>query len=124
MDNPKAVSEVLHQLNLHHIETCLDDFGTGYSSLSYLQRLPITVLKIDQSFVRRLDGEDDALAIVKTIIALAHELNRKVIAEGVETKEQLRSLRSLGCEYAQGYLFAKPLPQEEAGNLLAAARRW
>ena len=124
MDNPKAVSEVLHQLNLHHIETCLDDFGTGYSSLSYLQRLPITVLKIDQSFVRRLDGEDDALAIVKTIIALAHELNRKVIAEGVETKEQLSILRSLGCEYAQGYLFAKPLPQEEAGNLLAAARRW
>jgi EAL domain-containing protein (putative c-di-GMP-specific phosphodiesterase class I) len=74
--------------------------------------------------VRRLDGEDDALAIVKTIIALAHELNRRVIAEGVETKEQLSILRSLGCEYAQGYLFAKPLPQKEAGTLLAAARRW
>jgi diguanylate cyclase (GGDEF)-like protein len=124
MQNPKAVSDILHQLNAHHIETCLDDFGTGYSSLSHLQRLPITFLKIDQSFVRRLGGEDDALAIVKTIIMLAHQLGRQVIAEGVETREHLVLLRSLGCEYAQGYFFAKPMPDSDIYDLLKAGRRW
>jgi EAL domain-containing protein (putative c-di-GMP-specific phosphodiesterase class I) len=106
------------------IDGCLDDFGTGYSSLSYLQQLPITFIKIDQSFVRRLGGEDDALAIVKTIVVLSHQLGRKIIAEGVETPEHLTILKSLGCEYAQGYLFSKPLPQGEITNLLASRRRW
>jgi EAL domain-containing protein (putative c-di-GMP-specific phosphodiesterase class I) len=124
MENPKAVSDILHQLKQHDIDVCLDDFGTGYSSLSYLQQLPITFIKIDQSFVRRLGGEDDALAIVKTILVLAHQLGRRVIAEGVETSEHLNILRSLGCEYAQGYLFAKPLPEAEVRNLLTASRRW
>ncbi|MEO8325966.1 MAG: bifunctional diguanylate cyclase/phosphodiesterase, partial [Nitrospirota bacterium] len=124
MENPKAVSDILHQLKKRGIDACLDDFGTGYSSLSYLQQLPITFIKIDQSFVRRLGGEDDALAIVKTIVVLAHQLGRKVIAEGVETCEHLNILRSLGCEYAQGYLFAKPLPEEAVQNLLAMSRRW
>ncbi len=124
MENPEAVTEVLRQLAEQHVETCLDDFGTGYSSLSYLQRLPITYLKVDQSFVRRLGYDDDALAIVKTIVGLAHQLGRKVIAEGVETAEQLSILRSLGCEYGQGYFFAKPLPSEEADELLASGRRW
>lgn len=124
MENPKAVSDILHQLKKHGIDACLDDFGTGYSSLSYLQQLPITFIKIDQSFVRRLGGEDDALAIVKTIVVLAHQLGRKVIAEGVETSEHLNILRSLGCEYAQGYLFAKPLSEGAVQNLLAMSRRW
>jgi diguanylate cyclase (GGDEF)-like protein len=124
MENPKAVSDILHQLKQHDIDACLDDFGTGYSSLSYLQQLPIMFIKIDQSFVRRLGGEDDALAIIKTIVVLAHQLGRKVIAEGVETSEHLNILRSLGCEYAQGYLFAKPLPEQEARNLLTASGRW
>lgn len=124
MENPKAVCDMLCQLKKSEIDACLDDFGTGYSSLSYLQQLPITFIKIDQSFVRRLGGEDDALAIVKTIVVLAHQLGRKVIAEGVETVEHLNLLRSLGCEYAQGYLFAKPLPDVEARNLLMASRRW
>jgi diguanylate cyclase (GGDEF)-like protein len=124
MENPQAVSDVLHQLNAQHIETCLDDFGTGYSSLSHLQRLPITYLKIDQSFVRRLGNDDDALAIVKAIIVLAHQLGRHVIAEGVETSEQLALVRSLGCEYAQGYWFAKPLSEAESHHLLGTGRRW
>ena len=124
MENPKAVSDILHQLKRQGVDAWLDDFGTGYSSLSYLQQLPITFIKIDQSFVRRLGGEDDALAIVKTIVVLAHQLGRNVIAEGVETNEHLNILRSLGCEYAQGYLFAKPLPEVECRSLLTASRRW
>jgi EAL domain-containing protein (putative c-di-GMP-specific phosphodiesterase class I) len=124
MEDPKAVSDIIQQLNAQHIETCLDDFGTGYSSLSHLQRLPITFLKIDQSFVRRLGEDDDALAIIKTIVVLAHQLGRKVIAEGVETSEQLAMLRSLACEYAQGYLFAKPLPEAEVRQLLITDPRW
>ncbi len=124
MQNPEAVTEVLKQIESRRVQTCLDDFGTGYSSLSYLQQLPITFLKIDQSFVRRLGADDDALAIVKTIIVLAHQLGRQVIAEGVETAEHLTILRLLGCEYGQGYLFAKPLPCAEVSSLLASSRRW
>jgi diguanylate cyclase (GGDEF)-like protein len=124
MKNPEAVGQALAGIKAQRIDTCLDDFGTGYSSLSHLQQLAIRFLKIDQSFVRRLGNEDDALAIVKTIIALAHQLGRQVIAEGVETAEHLAILRSLGCEYGQGYYFAKPLPPDEAGALLASARRW
>jgi len=124
MKNPEAAIKVLAEIKRQEIDTCLDDFGTGYSSLSHLQQLAIRFLKIDQSFVRRLGTEDDALAIVKTIITLAHQLGRQVIAEGVETAEHLVILRSLGCEYGQGYFFAKPLAPEEVKTLLASGRRW
>ncbi|HEY6085650.1 MAG TPA: EAL domain-containing protein [Nitrospira sp.] len=124
MQNPDGVTQTLRQIEAQRIDTCLDDFGTGYSSLSYLQQLPIKFLKIDQSFVRRLGADDDALAIVKTIVVLAHQLGRQVIAEGVETQEQLTILRSLGCEYGQGYLFAKPLASDEVASLLTSGRRW
>ena len=124
MKNPDAVRQALADIKAQQIDTCLDDFGTGYSSLSHLQQLAIRFLKIDQSFVRRLGTEDDALAIVKTIIALAHQLGRQVIAEGVETAEHLVILRSLGCEFGQGYYFAKPLPAEEVGPLLTCYRHW
>jgi len=124
MKNPEAAIKVLDEIKAQAIDTCLDDFGTGYSSLSHLQQLAIRFLKIDQSFVRRLGTEDDALAIVKTIITLAHQLGRQVIAEGVETAEHLVILRSLGCEYGQGYFFAKPLTPEEVDTLLASGRRW
>jgi diguanylate cyclase (GGDEF)-like protein len=124
MDNPEAVRDVLHELGDLGVESCLDDFGTGYSSLSYLQRLPITFLKIDQSFVRRLGTEDDALAIITAIVMLAHQLGRQVIAEGVEMAEQRSLLSSLGCEYAQGYLFAKALPPEGITQLLQHGARW
>ena len=124
MKNPEAVRHALAEIKAQRIDTCLDDFGTGYSSLSHLQQLAIRFLKIDQSFVRRLGTEDDALAIVKTIIALAHQLGRQVIAEGVETAEHLVILQSLGCEYGQGYYFAKPLGADEVGPLLASGRHW
>ena len=124
MQNPEAVTEVLKQLAAQRVQTCLDDFGTGYSSLSYLQQLPIAFLKIDQSFVRRLGADDDALAIVKTIVVLGHQLGRQVIAEGVETAEQLMILRALGCEYGQGYVFAKPLPCADVPSFLASGGRW
>lgn len=124
MQNADAVTEVLQSIGAQQIETCLDDFGTGYSSLSHLQQLPIKFLKIDQSFVRRLGVDDDALAIVKTIIVLAHQLGRQVIAEGVETAEHRSILRSLGCEYGQGYLFARPLSCEDVITLLSSGRRW
>ena len=124
MQNPEAVTGVLTEIKAEQVETCLDDFRTGYSSLSHLQQLPIKFLKIDQSFVRRLGADDDALAIVKTIIALAHQLGREVIAEGVETAEHLTMLRSLGCEYGQGYFLSKPLAPEDVSSLLSSARRW
>jgi diguanylate cyclase (GGDEF)-like protein len=124
MKNPDAASQVLAEIKAQGVDTCLDDFGTGYSSLSHLQQLAIRYLKIDQSFVRRLGTDDDALAIVKTIIALAHQLGRQVIAEGVETAEHLAMLRSLDCEYGQGYFFSQPLPPEEVDTLLSSARRW
>ncbi|HJT22491.1 MAG TPA: GGDEF domain-containing response regulator [Nitrospira sp.] len=124
MQNPDAVRSALKEVQSQGVHTCLDDFGTGYSSLSHLQELPIKFLKIDQSFVKRLGTDDDALAIVKTIIVLAHQLGRQVIAEGVETAEQLSILRSLGCELGQGYWFGKPLPAEDVPAFLAAGRRW
>lgn len=124
MQNPEAVTAVLKQIESKKIQTCLDDFGTGYSSLSYLQQLPITFLKIDQSFIRRLGTDAAALAIVKTIIVLAHQLGRQVIAEGVETTGHLETLRLLACEFGQGYLFAKPLPSVDVPAFLASGRHW
>src|SRR5262245_48065030 len=124
MQDPEAVMKVLTEIKSQQVDTCLDDFGTGYSSLSHLQQLPIKFLKVDQSFVRRLGADDDALAIVKTIIALAHQLGRQVIAEGVETAEHLAILRSLGCEYGQGYLFARLLLPEDVPPVLGSSRHW
>jgi EAL domain-containing protein (putative c-di-GMP-specific phosphodiesterase class I) len=91
----------------------IDDFGTGYSSLSYLQHFPLDILKVDRQFVQALGVNAEGEEIVSAVIGLAHALGLQVVAEGVETTEQLRILRSLDCDLAQGYLFSRPLPATE-----------
>jgi EAL domain-containing protein (putative c-di-GMP-specific phosphodiesterase class I) len=113
MQSADSAVRTLGELRKMGIEISVDDFGTGYSSLGYLKRLPIDALKVDQSFVREMTTEPDSAAIVQAIIALAHTLKLKVIAEGVETEEQLRFLHLSRCDQAQGYLFSKPLPAKE-----------
>jgi EAL domain-containing protein (putative c-di-GMP-specific phosphodiesterase class I) len=98
----------------------IDDFGVGYSSLAYLKRLPADALKIDRSFVKGLGEDVEDTAIVHMIIELAHTLGLEVIAEGVETEEQARLLREMGCDLAQGYHFARPRPPEEIPTLLSS----
>jgi len=124
MEDIDAVVSVLLALKNRDVEFHIDDFGTGYSSLSYLHRLPTDVLKIDRSFVGRMGQAGDDGLIVRTIVELAHNLGRRVIAEGVETADQLARLRALGCEHAQGFYFSRPLPSEAAEALLASGPRW
>jgi diguanylate cyclase (GGDEF)-like protein len=121
MDNTELSAAILLDLNARHIDTCMDDFGTGYSSLSFLQQYAVDILKIDQSF---MGLGKESVAIVRTIVTLAHNLGKQVIAEGVETPGQVALLRSLRCEYGQGYFFSKPIDAKAAGLLLAARRRW
>ena len=124
MENAEAALATLAQLKDRQLHISIDDFGTGYSSLSYLQRLPFDSLKIDQSFVACMKPAGESLEIVRSIITLAHSFYKHVIAEGVETSEQLALLRSLGCEYGQGYFFSKPVESEVAGNLIAEVPTW
>ena len=109
MNDTENVIAMLQQLKALGVQLSIDDFGTGYSSLSYLKRLPVSNLKIDQSFVRELDQEDNAGAIAKAIISLGHSLDMKVIAEGVETQSQLSFLLENKCDVMQGFLFSRPL---------------
>lgn len=124
MENSEIAVAIMNRLREIGAEISLDDFGTGYSSLSYLHRLPIDYLKIDRSFVTRMIESRENAEIVRTIIKLGQNLKMKVIAEGIETPEQLEQLQSLNCEFGQGYLFSKPLESEAAaafiGQSLAA----
>jgi diguanylate cyclase (GGDEF)-like protein/PAS domain S-box-containing protein len=118
IENTETVTEMLLQLRALGIRLSMDDFGTGYSSLSYLHRFPIHTLKIDRSFVSGGDGENE---IVRTIIMLARNMGMDIVAEGVETKEQLAYLKELKCEYGQGFLFSHPLDLDTACKLLESA---
>jgi diguanylate cyclase (GGDEF)-like protein len=114
MDRGEKTIELLSQIKKHNVQLSIDDFGTGYSSLSYLHRFPVDTLKIDRSFVNFINTEGENSQIVNTIIVLAHSLGMKAIAEGVETPEQLTQLKKLGCDEAQGFLFAKPVNWQQA----------
>jgi diguanylate cyclase (GGDEF)-like protein/PAS domain S-box-containing protein len=118
MQNTESTIATLLALKARGVELSIDDFGTGYSSLAYLQRFPIDKVKIDIAFVRSITGALDAVTIAQTIIQMAHSLNMKAIAEGVETAEQHAYLRHHGCDEFQGYFFSRPLPPEEVGVLL------
>ncbi len=123
MKDPEAAIEKLHELKLMGIKVAVDDFGTGYSSLNYLKRFPIDTLKIDKSFVSDICKDPHDTAIVRAIINLGHALDLLVIAEGVETKEQLQYLSALECDVVQGFLFSKALPAAGFEELLIEQRR-
>jgi EAL domain-containing protein (putative c-di-GMP-specific phosphodiesterase class I) len=116
--NAETAASVLERLRDLGVRIHIDDFGTGYSSLSYLNRYPVETLKIDRSFIGRIGPEDENLDLVRTIIALAHVMGLRVIAEGVENQRQGVLLGSLGCEYGQGFFFARPHPGPFAIELL------
>jgi EAL domain-containing protein (putative c-di-GMP-specific phosphodiesterase class I) len=117
MEDPTRGLSVLEDLRRLGVVLAIDDFGTGYTSLAQLRRLPVDVLKIDRSFVDGLDIDPDDTAVASAIITLAHSMDLRVVAEGVETRRQLTELRRLGCDGAQGYLFARPAPAEQAAAL-------
>ncbi len=118
MQNPARAVEILQGFREMGMITSIDDFGTGYSSLSYLKRFPLDALKVDRSFVQDVPDDVDDAVITQAIIALAHSLGLKVVAEGVENEAQLAFLRKQGCEQVQGYIFSKPLPADEFAQLL------
>ncbi|HJW56314.1 MAG TPA: EAL domain-containing protein [Burkholderiaceae bacterium] len=118
MENVHANVELLNQLQTEGIRLSIDDFGTGYSSMAYLKRFPIDQVKIDRTFVRDIPGDGDDEAITTAIIAMAHSLGLSVVAEGVETEQQLQFLRAAHCDVIQGYYFARPMPAAEATAFL------
>jgi len=124
MADPSAAVEMLRQMKSVGIRLAIDDFGTGYSSLSYLHRFPLDTLKIDRSFIRDVRNNGEGMEIAKTILPMANNLHLDVIAEGVETFEQIALLRQLHCKYAQGYYFSKPLSAENTTALLEGEPSW
>ncbi|MBC7930299.1 MAG: EAL domain-containing protein, partial [Rubrivivax sp.] len=119
MENIDTATDMLQQLRDLGVKLAIDDFGTGYSSLSYLHRFPIDTLKIDRSFVTRMSENNENTEIVRTVVVLAQNLGMDVVAEGVETNEQLVLLQKLGCENGQGYFFSKPVNSVGAERIIA-----
>ncbi|HQO02195.1 MAG TPA: EAL domain-containing protein, partial [Spirochaetota bacterium] len=124
MTDMDSANLMLLKLKSMNFKLYMDDFGTGYSSLSYLRHFPVDVLKIDQSFVRWMGVDDESEEIVHTIINLAHNLKKEVIAEGIETAEHLEKLRELGCEYGQGFLFSRPVNASSAETMILENPVW
>lgn len=124
MENAEITIQILTQLKELGVQLSIDDFGTGYSSLNYLHRLPFDTLKIDRSFVNGVGSQGEDSEVLQTIILLAKNLKMGVIAEGIETENQLELLQNLRCEYGQGYLMSKPLPREEIDRSLQQNKDW
>ena len=124
MENADHTINMLNRLKQLGVQLSIDDFGTGYSSLSYLHRLPFDTLKIDRSFVYSVGESGENSEILQTIISLAKNLKKKVIAEGIETESQLTLLKNLGCDYGQGYLLARPLTRDNAEKALYERKSW
>lgn len=118
MEKPESVIGQLNRLKKTGIRIAIDDFGTGYSSLAYLKRFPLDYLKIDKSFINDINADHENLEIVKAIITLAHNLNLEVVAEGIERPEQLDTLKSLNCNFIQGYFFSRPVDAKQAARLI------
>lgn len=118
MQSNQQIQDKLNQLHKYNFQIAIDDFGTGYSSLAYLKEFDVDYLKIDQSFVRNLTTGSDDEALCQAMIVMAHTLDIKVVAEGIETDMQRRILAAAGCDYGQGWLFAKALPAQEFAQLL------
>ena len=123
MADPDKTRQILAQLKAQGVQICIDDFGTGHSSLGRLRRFPVDILKIDRSFVSHMDADPSARAIVQLIIDFAHNVNLKLIAEGIETAEQVSQLRNAHCEFGQGYFFSRAVDADVVGRLLAANDR-
>jgi EAL domain-containing protein (putative c-di-GMP-specific phosphodiesterase class I) len=123
-DNPREVSEFLETLRRTGVRISIDDFGTGYSSMSVLGELPADVLKIDRSFVMESATQRSSRSVVEAIISMAHVLGKITVAEGVETIEQARTLRQLGCDFAQGFFFSKPVPAKDLPAVVARVAAW
>jgi EAL domain-containing protein (putative c-di-GMP-specific phosphodiesterase class I) len=122
MKNPVISIMVLNELKAMGVKIAIDDFGTGHSSLNYLRQIPLDYVKIDRSFVSNITANPHDTVIIKSIITLAHSLGLKVIAEGVETEQQLHFLREHECDLMQGYLFSKPVPEDMFTQLLQAGK--
>ena len=118
MEQPGGVVDKLAAIRALGVSLYIDDFGTGHSSLARLKQLPISVLKVDAAFVHDMVEDASDRAIVRATVALAHEMDMRVIAEGVETVEQLKLLREIGCDGVQGYLLARPMPAADVESLL------
>jgi diguanylate cyclase (GGDEF)-like protein len=124
MENTQAIKIIFKQLKQRRIKLIMDDFGTGYSSLSYLHSFPLNALKIDKSFVKRMQENTENMGLVPAMIGIANSMGMSAIAEGVETQEQLVQLRSLNCDFAQGFLFSQPIEEQLVLNFIAAAPQW
>ncbi|MBE8996855.1 EAL domain-containing protein [Nostoc sp. LEGE 12447] len=124
MENTNAIKIIFQQLKQRSIKLVMDDFGTGYSSLSYLHSFPLNALKIDKSFVKRMQDNKENMGLVPAMIGIANSMGMSAIAEGVETEEQLAQLRSLNCNFAQGFLFSEPIEEQLVVKLLAASPQW
>jgi len=122
MSHGESTVAILENLKSIGVQIAIDDFGTGYSSLAYLKRFPIDTLKVDRSFIRDIPADSGDMKITRAIIAMAHSLKLKVVAEGVETAEQLKFLRAQHCDAVQGYFLYRPLPQDEVPHALRLNR--